>query len=100
MDDASFEKAVRTLIDGARGNSQIMTGLRQIDEAIPQLRFTRALEILEKIQILWSQMTQAEKNALDWYTKIQPSFSKQELTDHWTKMQFRQVDKPKGKSSP
>lgn len=92
MTETEFTNAVQTLLDGARGNMQVMTGLPAIDETNDQLRFTRALEILEKIISLKDSSTPAELKALEWANRLStdlPTF-RTSFMKHWSEKRVQQ----------
>lgn len=85
MNDGQFTAAIQKILDGARANPQLMTGLPAIDEANEQLRFTRALEILDKAIELESGSSPDEKKAQMFLDKIEGTRKelKAAITKHW-----------------
>lgn len=54
MTKDEFDHVILSIIEAAEGDPTIMTGLPPVDLKNEQLRFTRALEICEKVEALKS----------------------------------------------
>lgn len=67
MTDAQFWKIVNDIVSMSKGNPIIMTGLPSIDNSNDTLRHTRALEIVEKINNLYSTWNDTEKKSVEWF---------------------------------
>ena len=89
MTEEQFQKIIDAIVQQAKPLPHIMTGLPAIDERNDQLRFTRALEILEKIVALEDSAKEQEKRAVVWIDSF--GFSREdlrtELQKHWAQKQ-------------
>lgn len=65
MNKEKFWITIQAIVDGAKPNQHIMTGLPAIDESNEQLRFTRAIEILEKATNLYDTANATEKKGME-----------------------------------
>ena len=86
MDDLKYNKVLSAIFIAAQGDPSIMTGLPAVDLSNPQLAFTRAIEICEKVETLISLDRQ---HHYQWYENLGLENPLIELKKYWAERQFR-----------
>ena len=82
MDLEEFNQIITTIVTSAAGDPTIITGLPDVDLANEQLKFTRALEICEKIETFRQHNPEQAKH-YNWYDNLGLTNVREELAQFW-----------------
>ena len=85
MNETEFQRVCQAILDAAVGDLSIMAGLVNVDLSNEQLRFTRVLEICEKVEALRNsddEDTDVSEH-YNWYGNLGLDDVRGQLTAFW-----------------